>query len=72
MDTLTPEQARERFGELTTLVGAHMRVHRLFETPEGEWRPVFDEVMRLRHYRLYPPLRPAGTDPVYRPKKKRR
>ncbi len=48
---LTPEEARRRFGDLRDPAGAH----RMFEEPEGEWRPEFDKHVKLIGYRLYPP-----------------
>ena len=69
---LTPDQARERFGELTVPVGNH-RVHRHFSSPEGEWMTHFDTTnagLVLSEYRLL--KRRAGVKPVmWRPKGKR-
>ncbi len=59
MRTISPEEARARFGELTSPVGAtHRRVHRPFEDQEGYWRPMFDERMQLVGYNLFPRLPP--------------
>ena len=67
--TLTPEQARQRFGKLTAAVGNH-RVHRHFEDQAGEWRPEFDPDMRLVRYRLFR-AKPGARKVVWRPKGKR-
>ena len=68
--SLTPEQARERFGELTAPAGRN-RVHAHFENPEGEWRPEFDADMRLVRYRLFRRPKPRVRKVVFRPRGKR-
>lgn len=73
MPILTPDEARTHFGDLTTDVGQHMRVHRMFADPTsgGEWRPVFDETRELLHYRLYVFGRAETVAVTYRPKRPR-
>jgi hypothetical protein len=58
---INPAQARERFGELTVRVGLGL-AHRAFEADEGIWRPVFDENLQLRGYKLH--LRPGWKAPA--------
>jgi hypothetical protein len=68
---LTPEQARERFGELTAPAGNN-RVHVHFSGPDGsEWRPEFDGDMHLVGYRLFRFRKPGGRKVSFRPKGKR-
>jgi hypothetical protein len=69
--TITPDEARARFGEL--LAGDPVKTYQHFETPEGDWRPVFGPGPRgrglvLTGYRLYPPIKPVqpARSPVKR------
>lgn len=64
--SLTPEQARARFGEL---LHQPTRTYRFFDGPDGGvWRPRFDMDRTLLEYRLYRPAQKAKTRLAWRPK----
>ena len=56
MLTLTPEEARERFG---TLVHGPTQTHREFAEAGGIWRPILvdGELVSYRLYELHKPKR---------------
>ncbi len=64
---LTPEEARVRFG---SLLDPRTRTHCEFERPEGLWRPVLGDGMRLASYRLFP--KPKSIKTFWPKKPKRR
>lgn len=66
MNTMTPDEARTRFGKLTRVSGG-ATTWLMFETKEGTWEPEFNGICNLIGYSLVPielgpceePLTPA-------------